>query len=132
MILRYDRIAMELPPPSGPDPAGAAAVQDANGRAWNGDSRPTGQAPPDRRRSAARAKTPNCDYGAARAGLALSGAKAEGSPQRPSAVPGSQHIDRLERGRRYTTTLSRPREEGLAERKRSAESGGMHASLGPP
>ena len=28
MILRLDRIATELPPPSDPDPAGAAAVQD--------------------------------------------------------------------------------------------------------
>ena len=27
MILRFDRIAMELQPPSDPDPAGAAAVQ---------------------------------------------------------------------------------------------------------
>jgi Mn-containing catalase len=31
MILRYDRIAMELPPPSDPDPAGAAAVQELLG-----------------------------------------------------------------------------------------------------
>ena len=31
MILRYDRIAMELPPPSEPDPAGAAAVQELLG-----------------------------------------------------------------------------------------------------
>jgi manganese catalase len=31
MILRYDRIAMELPPPSDPDPAGAAAVQELIG-----------------------------------------------------------------------------------------------------
>src|SRR4029450_6826266 len=31
MILRYDRIAMELPPPSDPDPAGAAAVQELMG-----------------------------------------------------------------------------------------------------
>jgi Mn-containing catalase len=31
MILRYDRIAMELPPPSEPDPAGAAAVQELMG-----------------------------------------------------------------------------------------------------
>ena len=31
MILRYDRIAMELPPPSDPDPAGAACVQELMG-----------------------------------------------------------------------------------------------------
>src|SRR4051794_18562572 len=31
MILRYDRIAMELPPPSEPDPAGAATVQELMG-----------------------------------------------------------------------------------------------------
>src|SRR3954454_1356432 len=31
MILRYDRIAMELPPPSDPDPAGAAIVQELMG-----------------------------------------------------------------------------------------------------
>jgi Mn-containing catalase len=31
MILRYDRIAMELPPPSEPDPAGAASVQELMG-----------------------------------------------------------------------------------------------------
>jgi Mn-containing catalase len=31
MILRYDRIATELPPPSDPDPAGAAAVQELMG-----------------------------------------------------------------------------------------------------
>jgi Mn-containing catalase len=31
MIRRYDRIAMELPPPSDPDPAGAAAVQELMG-----------------------------------------------------------------------------------------------------
>jgi Mn-containing catalase len=31
MILRYDRIAMELPPPSDPDPAGAAMVQELMG-----------------------------------------------------------------------------------------------------
>jgi Mn-containing catalase len=31
MILRYDRLAMELPPPSDPDPAGAAAVQELLG-----------------------------------------------------------------------------------------------------
>jgi len=31
MILRYDRIAMELPPPSDPDPAGAASVQELMG-----------------------------------------------------------------------------------------------------
>jgi Mn-containing catalase len=31
MILRYDRIAMELPPPSDPDPAGAAVVQELMG-----------------------------------------------------------------------------------------------------
>jgi Mn-containing catalase len=31
MILRYDRIAVELPPPSDPDPAGAAAVQELMG-----------------------------------------------------------------------------------------------------
>ena len=31
MILRYDRIATELPPPSDPDPAGAAAVQELLG-----------------------------------------------------------------------------------------------------
>ena len=31
MILRFDRIAMELPPPSDPDPAGAAAVQELMG-----------------------------------------------------------------------------------------------------
>jgi len=31
MILRYDRIAWELPPPSEPDPAGAAAVQELMG-----------------------------------------------------------------------------------------------------
>jgi Mn-containing catalase len=31
MILRYDRIAWELPPPSDPDPAGAAAVQELMG-----------------------------------------------------------------------------------------------------
>jgi Mn-containing catalase len=31
MILRYDRIAMELPPPSDPDPQGAAAVQELMG-----------------------------------------------------------------------------------------------------
>jgi Mn-containing catalase len=31
MILRYDRIATELPPPSEPDPAGAAAVQELLG-----------------------------------------------------------------------------------------------------
>jgi len=31
MILRYDRIAMELPPPSDPDPAGDAAVQELMG-----------------------------------------------------------------------------------------------------
>jgi len=31
MILRDDRIAMELPPPSDPDPAGAAAVQELMG-----------------------------------------------------------------------------------------------------
>src|SRR4026209_2347488 len=31
MILRYDRIAMELPPPSEPDPAGAACVQELMG-----------------------------------------------------------------------------------------------------
>jgi Mn-containing catalase len=31
MILRYDRIAMELPPPSEPDPAGAAVVQELMG-----------------------------------------------------------------------------------------------------
>jgi hypothetical protein len=31
MILRYDRIAMELPPPSDPDPDGAAAVQELMG-----------------------------------------------------------------------------------------------------
>jgi Mn-containing catalase len=31
MILRYDRIAMEIPPPSDPDPAGAAAVQELMG-----------------------------------------------------------------------------------------------------
>jgi hypothetical protein len=32
MILRYDRIAMALPPPSEPDPAGAAALQELLGR----------------------------------------------------------------------------------------------------
>ena len=31
MILRYDRIAMELPPPSDPDPDGARAVQELMG-----------------------------------------------------------------------------------------------------
>jgi len=31
MILRFDRVAMELPPPSDPDPAGAAAVQELMG-----------------------------------------------------------------------------------------------------
>jgi manganese catalase len=31
MILRLDRIAAELPPPSDPDPAGAAAVQELMG-----------------------------------------------------------------------------------------------------
>jgi Mn-containing catalase len=31
MILRYDRLATELPPPSDPDPAGAAAVQELLG-----------------------------------------------------------------------------------------------------
>src|SRR6187200_2902872 len=31
MILRFDRIAMALPPPSDPDPAGAAAVQELMG-----------------------------------------------------------------------------------------------------
>src|SRR3982751_1330827 len=31
MILRYDRIATELPPPSDPDPAGAAVVQELLG-----------------------------------------------------------------------------------------------------
>lgn len=31
MILRFDRIAMELPPPSEPDPAGAASVQELMG-----------------------------------------------------------------------------------------------------
>ena len=31
MILRFDRIAVELPPPSDPDPAGAAAVQELMG-----------------------------------------------------------------------------------------------------
>jgi Mn-containing catalase len=31
MILRFDRIAMELPPPSEPDPAGAATVQELMG-----------------------------------------------------------------------------------------------------
>ena len=31
MILRYDRVAAELPPPSEPDPAGAAAVQELMG-----------------------------------------------------------------------------------------------------
>jgi Mn-containing catalase len=31
MILRFDRIATELPPPSDPDPAGAAAVQELMG-----------------------------------------------------------------------------------------------------
>jgi Mn-containing catalase len=31
MILRYDRIATELPPPSDPDPAGAAVVQELMG-----------------------------------------------------------------------------------------------------
>ena len=31
MILRLDRIAIELPPPSDPDPAGAAAVQELMG-----------------------------------------------------------------------------------------------------
>jgi Mn-containing catalase len=31
MILRYDRIATELPPPSAPDPAGAATVQELMG-----------------------------------------------------------------------------------------------------
>jgi manganese catalase len=31
MILRYDRIATELPPPSDPDPAGAATVQELMG-----------------------------------------------------------------------------------------------------
>jgi Mn-containing catalase len=31
MILRYDRVATELPPPSEPDPAGAAAVQELLG-----------------------------------------------------------------------------------------------------
>jgi Mn-containing catalase len=31
MILRYDRVAMELPPPSDPDPAGAAVVQELMG-----------------------------------------------------------------------------------------------------
>ena len=31
MILRYDRVATELPPPSEPDPAGAAAVQELMG-----------------------------------------------------------------------------------------------------
>ena len=31
MILRYDRIAMELPPPSEPDPVGAACVQELMG-----------------------------------------------------------------------------------------------------
>ncbi|HKY24505.1 MAG TPA: manganese catalase family protein [Gaiella sp.] len=31
MILRYDRVATELPPPSDPDPAGAAAVQELMG-----------------------------------------------------------------------------------------------------
>jgi Mn-containing catalase len=31
MILRYDRLASELPPPSEPDPAGAAAVQELMG-----------------------------------------------------------------------------------------------------
>ena len=31
MILRLDRIATELPPPSDPDPAGAAAVQELMG-----------------------------------------------------------------------------------------------------
>ena len=31
MILRYDRVAIELPPPSDPDPAGAAAVQELMG-----------------------------------------------------------------------------------------------------
>ena len=31
MILRFDRIATELPPPSTPDPAGAAAVTELLG-----------------------------------------------------------------------------------------------------
>ena len=31
MILRYDRIAAELPPPSEPDAAGAAVVQELMG-----------------------------------------------------------------------------------------------------
>ena len=31
MILRYDRVATQLPPPSEPDPAGAAAVQELLG-----------------------------------------------------------------------------------------------------
>ena len=31
MILRYDRVVIELPPPSDPDPAGAAAVQELMG-----------------------------------------------------------------------------------------------------
>ena len=31
MILRYDRVATELPPPSDPDPAGASAVQELMG-----------------------------------------------------------------------------------------------------
>lgn len=31
MILRIDRLGVELPPPSTPDPAGAAAVQELMG-----------------------------------------------------------------------------------------------------
>lgn len=31
MILRYDRVATDLPPPSDPDPDGAAAVQELMG-----------------------------------------------------------------------------------------------------
>ena len=38
MIRRIDRIATELPPPSEPDPAGAAAVQELMGGRFGGMS----------------------------------------------------------------------------------------------
>jgi hypothetical protein len=43
MILRLDRLQVELPPPSDPDPAGAAAVQELLGGKFG--TRDRGEAP---------------------------------------------------------------------------------------
>jgi hypothetical protein len=39
MILRIDRLGLELPPPTDPDPAGAQAVQELLGGRYRGSRR---------------------------------------------------------------------------------------------